>query len=88
MTFCSNDSSLRGDLGRDYLCENLKLWQIMALEGVGSKREGPIRAILDSAIGTVEQWKSAILYWPVDVVRMQGSMRENQMDPEALFQSW
>ena len=50
MTCCSNDSSL----GRDYLWENLKLWQILALERVGSKWEDPIRAVLDSARGTVK----------------------------------
>lgn len=60
--------------------ENLKLWQILALEGVGSKWEDPIRAILDSAIGTVKQLKSAIFYWPVDMARMSGSIRESQMD--------
>lgn len=31
MTCCSNDSSLRRDLGREYLCENHKLWQVLAI---------------------------------------------------------
>lgn len=85
MTCCSNDSSLRGDLGRDYLWENLRLWQILALERVGSKWEDSIRAILDSARGTEKQRKCAISFWPVDMARIQGSIRENQMDPEALL---
>ena len=88
MTCCSNDSSLRGDLGREYLCENLKLWQILVLEGVGSKRRDPIRAILDSAIGTVKQWENGIFYCPLGMARIQRSIRENQMDTGALFQPW
>lgn len=88
MTCCSNDSSLRGDLGRKYLSENLKLWQTLALEGVGSKREDPVKALLDSAVETVKQWKNAISYWPLGMARIQGSLRENQMETEALFQPW
>lgn len=80
MTCCSNDSSLRRDLGGKYL------WESQAMTDFGSfgqKGDG-IRAILDSVIGTMWEWNSAIFYWPVIKTRTQRKRTENQMETEAL----
>ena len=84
-TCCSNGSFLRGDLGGESLCENLNLWQSLALRGC---KGGYDKGNLYSAIGTARQWKSAVLDWPVDKTRIQGRIKENQMETEASFWPW
>lgn len=55
MIYWSKDSSLRNDVGGEYLCENLKLWQILTLWGArGGSDQGNL------CNQRVRQWKSAL----------------------------
>ena len=68
----SNDSSLRRDLGGDYLSENLKLWQILALWGAHTGIES------GQSYRNSKTKETCPFYWPLDETRTQGSKEKIQ----------